>query len=107
MSGSESGKVILWAADPACVPSTPASTHRTTAKPLDSFFAASDDSAIVIVSRFIPESSVLACVKNMCGRIDPKFQAAGSYLNSIIVTTDSSGIVRIYARQDIFTSCCG
>ncbi len=104
MSGSESGKVILWAADPACVSSsTPASTHRTTAKPLDSFFAASDDSAIIMVSRFIPESSVLACVKNMCGRIDPKLTRAGTYQNSMLVTTDSLGVVRIYARQDIFT----
>ncbi len=101
MSGSESGKVVLWAVESTCV-STASSTHRNTAKPLDSFYAASDDSAIVIVSRFLPESSVLACVRNVRGRIDRKLHASGSYRNSMLATTDSSGIVRIYARQDIF-----
>ncbi len=101
MSGSESGKVVLWSADSSCV-SISHSTHRNTAKPLDSFYAGSDDSAIVIVSRFIPESSVLAHVKSVRGSIDPKLQAAGSYCNSMLATTDSSGVVRIYARQDIF-----
>ncbi len=101
MSGSEGGKVILWSADLSLV-SNPPPTHRTTAKPLDSFYAASNDSDIIIVSRFIPESSVLACVKNVRGSINPKLQASGFYSNSMLATTDSSGVVRIYARQDIF-----